>query len=197
MLQFIARINNRYSVAELAQMAIEGGCQWVELDLPDASDDFIRATALELKDLCMETGTFLTIADRPDIAREAGLHGVRLHCGMAAKVAAIRDELGAEAIIGVDIHDASDIIKVQNLDIDYAVLPSDITTEKAADIIGTVRKSEIMLPIVACGKFSPDEAIEIIVAGASGIAVSSAIADADDPVESTRLLLEALAATKS
>ena len=94
MLQFIARINDRYSVAELAQMAIEGGCHWVELDLPDASDDFVRETALELKNLCMETGTFLTIVDRPEVAKEAGLHGVQLRGANARRVHSRRSHRG-------------------------------------------------------------------------------------------------------
>lgn len=195
MLQFIARINDKYSVAELAQMAIEGGCHWIELDLPGASDDFVRATALELKDLCMKTGSFLTIVDRPEVAREAGLHGVQLRGVNAARAAAVREELGAEAIIGIEAAGADDILKTQNLDIDYATLPSGIDAEAVERIVRAVRKSDMQLPVVASGEYTPDEAIEIMVAGASGIAVSSAIADAPDPVEATRLLLDALEAS--
>ena len=33
MLQYILTESNRYSVAELAQMAKEGGCQWISLSL--------------------------------------------------------------------------------------------------------------------------------------------------------------------
>lgn len=196
MLQFIATINDKYSVAELAQMAIEGGCHWVELDLPEASDDFVRATALELKDLCLETGTFLTIVDRPQVAREIGLHGVQLRGAKAAEAAALREELGAEAIIGIEVTRAEDILKVQNLDIDYATLPAGLTPEQVEAIVGTVRKAEVSLPIVARGEFTPDEAIAMMVAGASGIAVGRAIAYAQDPVEATTLLIEALEATK-
>ncbi|MDE6286504.1 MAG: thiamine phosphate synthase, partial [Muribaculaceae bacterium] len=60
----------------------------------------------------------------------------------------------------------------------------------------TVRKAEVSLPIVARGEFSPEQAIEMMVSGASGIAVSSAIAYAADPVEATTLLIEALQAVK-
>ena len=130
MLQFIARINDRYSVAELAQMAIEGGCHWVELDLPDASDDFVRETALELKNLCMETGTFLTIVDRPEVAKEAGLHGVQLRGANARRAAEVREELGAEAIIGIEAAGADAILRTQNLDIDYATLPAGLPCER-------------------------------------------------------------------
>lgn len=196
MLQFIATINDKYSVAELAQMAIEGGCHWVELYLPGASDDFVRATALELKSLCLETGTFLTIVDRPEVAREAGLHGVQLRGGMAAQAAALREELGAEAIIGIEAASAADILKVQNLDIDYATLPAGMSVAEVEKTVAAVRAAEAQLPIVARGEFTPDEAIEAIVAGASGVAVGEAISGADDPVEATHLLIEALEAAK-
>ncbi|MBJ2183486.1 MAG: thiamine phosphate synthase [Muribaculaceae bacterium] len=197
MLQFIARINDKYSVAELAQMAIEGGCHWVELDLPETSDDFIRATALELKNLCLETGTFLTIVDRPDVAREAGLHGVQLRGAKAAEAASLREELGAEAVIGIEVATAADILKVQNLDIDYATLSDGLSADEVGRIVSAVRRAEVALPIVARGEFTPDEAIEMIVAGANGIATSDAIASAADPVEATTLLLEALQAAQS
>ena len=186
MLQFIARINDRYSVAELAQMAIEGGCHWVELDLPDASDDFVRETALELKNLCMETGTFLTIVDRPEVAKEAGLHGVQLRGANARRAAEVREERGAEATTGSEAAG----------DIDYATLPAGLPVADVERIVAAVRKAEMQLPVVASGEFTPDGAIEAMVAGASGIAVSAAIADAPDPVEATQLLVEALEATR-
>lgn len=196
MLQFIAQINNKYSVAELAQMAIEGGCHWIELDLPEASDDFVRATALELKDLCVETGTFLTIADRPEVAREAGLHGVQLRGANASRAAAVRDELGAEAIIGIEAANAATVLNIQNLDIDYATLPLGMPVAEVRQIVETIRKADMSLPIVARGEFTPDEAIEMMVAGANGIAVGSAISDSPDPAESTRRLLDALKAVQ-
>lgn len=196
MLQFIARINDRYSVAELAQMAIEGGCHWVELDLPGASDDFVRETALELKNLCMETGTFLTIVDRPEVAKEAGLHGVQLRGANGRRAAEVREGLGAEAIIGIEAADADAILRTQNLDIDYATLPAGLPVADVERIVAAVRKAEMQLPVVASGEFTPDGAIEAMVAGASGIAVSAAIADAPDPVEATQLLVEALEATR-
>ncbi len=197
MLQFIARINDKYSVAELARMAIEGECRWVELDLPGCSEDFIRATALELKELCVETGTFLTVVDCPEAAREAGLHGVQLRGAKAAEAAKVREELGAEAIIGIEVASAADILRVQNLDIDYATLTPGLTPAQIEKIVADVREGGSQLPIVASGEYTPDEAIEAIVAGASGIAVSDAIADAEDPVEATRVLVETLRAAKS
>jgi len=45
MLQYILTQSERYSAAELAQMAIEGGCGWITLHLPDMTDDDYNQTA--------------------------------------------------------------------------------------------------------------------------------------------------------
>lgn len=192
MLQFIATTNDRYSVSELAQMAIEGGCRWIELDLSGADDGYVRATALEVKEMCQESGAFLTIVDRPEVARELGLHGVQLRGAKATEAARLREELGAEAVIGIEVANATAILRTQNLDIDYATLPFGLAPGAIEAIVKDVRKAEMQLPIVARGEFTPDEAIEAIVAGANGVAVGSAIADAPDPIEATQVMLEAL-----
>lgn len=197
MLQFIAKINDKYSVAEAAQMAIEGGCKWVELFLPGCSDDFVRTTALELKTLCMETSTFLTIVNRPEVARELGLHGVHLRGAMAAEAKRIREELGAEAIIGVEMDSSAQILSTRSLDIDYVTLPAGTSVDRLASVVADVRGGGYDVPIVIPGEFGPDAAIEAVVAGASGIAVSDAIINAPDPVEATCSLIEALEAARS
>ena len=64
MLQFITHQSDRFSIPEEAQMAIEGGCRWIQLRMKDASDDEVRAVANEIIPLCKENDTFLIIDDR-------------------------------------------------------------------------------------------------------------------------------------
>ncbi len=64
MLQFITHTSDKYSIAEEAQMAIEGGCRWIQLRMKDASDEEVRNVALEIIPMCQETDTFLIIDDR-------------------------------------------------------------------------------------------------------------------------------------
>ena len=107
MLQYILTESNRYSVAELAQMAIEGGCQWISLSLDGIEEDNLRDTiGPELVDMCKEAGVFLTVEDNPELARQLGLHGVRLsrkfltnHTESSPN--ALREERGPEAVIAV------------------------------------------------------------------------------------------------
>ena len=58
MLQFITHHSNRFSIAEEVQMAIEGGCRWIQLRMKDASDEEIREVANEIIPLSKENYTF-------------------------------------------------------------------------------------------------------------------------------------------
>lgn len=78
MLQFITNPSDRYSLLEEAQMAIEGGCRWIQLRMKDATDDEVRQVALELIPLCKENDTFLIIDDRVELVNELKVSGVHL-----------------------------------------------------------------------------------------------------------------------
>ena len=119
MLQFIAQTNDHYSVAETVQMAIEGGCRWIQLHLPELSDEDIKAMSGDIIDLCRESAAFLTIEDRPELAKELGLHGVHLTSASNRSATKLREELGPEAVIGVEVASAAAIMALRNADIDY------------------------------------------------------------------------------
>ena len=67
MLQFIAQESDKYSIAEEVQMALEGGCRWIQLRMNDASPEIVRETALELIPMCKETEAFLIIESHVDV----------------------------------------------------------------------------------------------------------------------------------
>lgn len=191
MLQYLLSPNSRYTLAELAQMAIEGGCGWIVLSCPDMTDEALREEGAELATLCREAEVILTVEDRPEVARDLGLHGVYLssNCGIAP--AKVREELGAEAIIGVEVGSSTSIRPLEAMDIDYAVLAPTLTIEKCEEIIAEVRAAGAILPIVMALPPSVEVAAEMIGRGASGILVGKAISDAEDPVEATRSFIEA------
>ncbi len=197
MLQFIAQINDRYSVAETVQMAIEGGCRWIQLHLPDLSDEDIRQMAGDIVEMCREAAAFLTIEDRPELAKELGLHGVHLKDLKGRSAASYRDELGPEAVIGIESGSASSILSLRNADIDYVTTPADMSAEAIAELIATVREAGIELPIVAMGEISPEDAVVYIAAGASGIATGMHIIASKDPVRETELTISALNEAKA
>lgn len=190
MLQFIATENDKYSVAEQIQMAIEGGCTWVEISLPDADDAYIREIAGDIISLCKETSAILTIEDRPELARELGVHGVMLRHGKHAP-GAVREQLGPEAIIGVEVQSAQGIGALVAADIDYVVVDGH-DRAKATAIIDEIQATGAEISTVVRGVFTVDDVADGVPCHADGIATGRAIVNADDPVEYTEKMLNAL-----
>lgn len=188
MLQFIATENDNYSLAEQMQMAIEGGCTWVEISLPEADDAYIREIATDIITLCKETSTILTIEDRPELAKELGVHGVYLTHGRHSAVQ-VRELLGPEAIIGVEVISAEPIAALAAADIDYVVVKIGKDRGKATKLIADIRATGTELAIVARGDFSLDDLKDGIPCGADGISTGKYIARADDPVSYTEKML--------
>ena len=194
MLQFIAEYNERYSIAETVQMAIEGGCRWIELHMPQSDESEIREVAAELIPLCRESGVFLTIEDRPELARELGLHGVVM-TSLKTTAHKFREDLGPEAIIGLRVATTPAVVAIQNADIDYVTLPPDMPVSAIAQFMEELKPTDITTPVVATGDINLENAVTYMATGISGVA-TAAPAYAKDPVEYTTRLIEALENSK-
>lgn len=193
MLQFICERNERYSFEELAQMAVEGGCRWVQLRFPDGvSDDFVRDTSREIIDLCRESSVFLTFENLVDAAKDMSVHGVYLSEGGLAKAIECRELLGPEAIIGVELTTAVDIEGAQNADIDYVALPAGMSLEACRELIALVRRSGLIIPVVAIDRATLQNVGELLEAGFNGVAVGRAIAESANPERATEEFLSLL-----
>jgi thiamine-phosphate diphosphorylase len=193
MIQYILTKSSRFSVAELAQMAIEAGCQWINLSLDDSDDDIKADIVPDVIQMCREAGVILTIDDHFDLAREIGLHGVRVHAGPSTpSPAELREKLGPEAMIGYVTPDPTAIPAMIAADIDYAATPANFDAAARAKFIETVNASGYMLPVVATGNFSAAELADVLKAGFNGVAVSHAVTGAPDPVVAMQALIAAL-----
>lgn len=203
MLQFITHPSDKYSIAEEVQMAIDGGCRWIQLRMKEATDEEVRATALELIDMCKEHDAFLVIDDRVNVVNDLKVSGVHLGKGDMDPMKA-REILGPHAIIGVTANTAEDIIKFRGKDVDYVGLgPYKFTTTKDnlspvlglegyRNIVNEVREAGIELPIVAIGGITLEDVDALMATGINGIAVSGAIINAEDPEDYTKKLISRL-----
>ena len=70
MLQFITHQNNQYSTIEGAKEALEGGCKWIQLRMKDSPIDEVKATALELKEICKKYEALLILDDHVELTAE-------------------------------------------------------------------------------------------------------------------------------
>lgn len=193
MLQFITSTSDKYSIAEEAQMAIEGGCLWIQVSqsLPDGVTQ--KEVLQELQPVCEENEVFLMADSDVELAKEMRIHGVHLKKD-DMKPAEARELLGPHAVIGVDADTAADIIALRGLDIDYAVIDFDDRHGIPAirEIVNEVRKEKVEIHIVARGRFSHSEFSELKQAGVNGFAVSRQITDTPDPVAATAEILDAI-----
>lgn len=193
MLQFITSSSDKYSIAEEAQMAIEGGCLWIQVSqsLPDGVTQ--KEVLQELQPVCEENEVFLMADSDVELAKEMRIHGVHLKKD-DMKPAEARELLGPHAVIGVDADTAADIIALRGLDIDYAVLDfddrHDIPTIR--EIVNEVRKEKVEIHIVVRGRFLHSEFSELKQAGVNGFAVSRQITDTPAPVAATAEILDAI-----
>lgn len=206
MLQYITNTKCNTPVEQQVLGVIEGGCRWVQIRMKDASDEDIKKVVDAVKQKCIDTGTFLILNDRVELAKELNVGGV--HLGKEdMPVSKARMILGAAAVIGVTANTLTDVLAVSSLDIDYYGLgpfAATETKENLAPVLGLegIRKlcfemeeKEIRIPRVAVGGIKTDDLLPLLEAGVNGIAVSSAIAFAPDIVAATRKFKDLLPKT--
>ncbi len=191
MLQFIAKENDRYSVPEQVKMAIEGGCRWIIMSMPGASDAEIREVAQQIIPLCMEECTLLTIENHVELARELGIHGVVL-TDPEISFAQTREFCGPEAIIGVTAYTTEEAFALKDADVDYIAFPYGLGVGEVQASVDLLREKEFMIPLVATGDYSMPTIDKLMMAGISGIALNVTSADNNDPVATTAEIINLL-----
>ncbi|AAM72408.1 MAG TPA: thiamine phosphate synthase [Chlorobaculum sp.] len=180
---------------ELARMALQGGAGMVQLRRKTASGQELYEWAIRIQALCSEQQALFIVNDRVDIAMAVHADGV--HLGQQdLPASAARALLAPDAIIGVSVSNATEAIKAAEEGASYIgvghIFPT-FSKDKPSEPLGTASIRPIgraaQLPVIAIGGIGHDNAAEVIRAGASGIAVISAVSDSDDPETATRELV--------
>lgn len=189
MIQIIIRNDSeRYSVAELVQMAVEGGCRWIRLDLPCADEAFMHELGEQIVPLCRDAGVMLTIDNRPDIARKLGLHGVHIS-DKSINPVSLREDLGPEAIIGVTVAEVASALAMAKADIDYVQLPDDFDAARIAAFMADLRNVNSSFPVVANGDKYADDITALLALGVSGALIGAPVYMAENPVDATSAII--------
>ncbi|MCD8176407.1 MAG: thiamine phosphate synthase [Tannerellaceae bacterium] len=198
---FITHATEKYDTLSSARIALEGGCRQIQLRMKESAPDEILRVGKIIKELCDAYGAQLYIDDYPEICLQ--LHATGVHLGktdMAPLQA--RKLLGNMYKIGGTANTFEDIIHLAEEGADYIGLgPFQFTTTKKnlspvlglegyRQIVSQCRENRINLPIVAIGGITRTEIPALMQTGINGIALSSAILQAADPVAETRYLIE-------
>ena len=191
-LQFITHRNEMYNYLECAELALKGGCKWIQLRMKDADKKELLENAVQLRKMCREYDAVLIIDDHADIALQADADGVHLGKNDMDPVDA-RKLLGQEKIIGGTANTFDDIEILVSKGVDYIGLgPFRFTQTKKnlssllgiggyEDIFDAYRKKGIHIPIVGIGGIEYDDIPALLSVGLSGIAMSSAILNQENP----------------
>lgn len=171
MLLFIAKRHIGLELSEQAHLAVQAGCGWIQVCIDVIPDQDARAQLSVIANECREQGVILTIEDNPELAAEMGVHGVYIS-ESSTNARALREKLGAEAIIGIAAASASSVGTLAALDIDYVTIPTDTGVDEAAAFVKTVRDAGVNTPIVAVGAFAAANIRAMIAAGVNGFALS-------------------------
>ena len=193
MVQFISHYSERYSYLDSIQLALEGGCRWIQLRMKDATDDEVRPIAVEAQKLCRAYGATFIIDDRVALVRELGADGV--HLGKNdMPIREARQLLGPDFIIGGTANTFEDAKAHYEASADYIGCgPFRFTTtkQKLAPVLGLdgyrqiiqqMRAANITIPVVAIGGITKDDIPAILQTGITGIALSGTVLRADDPI---------------
>ena len=189
------------SVNETARLVIDGGADAIQLREKTISDDELISLAGEIRDITAKRGTLLIINDRVRVAREVNADGVHLGQHDMSMTEA-REIIGNEKIIGVSTHNITQARQAQEDGADYiAIGPVYPTTTKdyepsmGLEVIQEISR-EMNIPFLAIGAITLENLDEVLKAGASRVAVCSAIIGSDDIALTTRRFKEKLDKTK-
>jgi len=175
------------TLADVVAAAVQGGITCVQLREKQLNTRDFLAQALALKDLLAPHGIPLVINDRIDVALACGAQGV--HLGQSdMPVLQARRLLPPEVFIGWSVETLEDVARSAELPVDYLGVSPIFATPTKTDTLPPwgleglrqVRRATTV-PLVAIGGIHVGNAREVLLAGADGLAVVSALCSAQDP----------------
>jgi thiamine-phosphate pyrophosphorylase len=174
----------------------------LQLRLKETMDDDIRRAVEILMPIAQTRDVAFILNDRPDLAAEMRCDGV--HVGQEdASYADARAEVGRNAIVGVTCHDSRHLaMEAAEAGADYvafgAFFPTTTKEPKARADIDTLRwwADLMVVPVVAIGGITVQNAAPLVEAGADFLAVSGGVWDhADGPAAAVKAFNALIQAT--
>jgi thiamine-phosphate pyrophosphorylase len=185
---------------EVADAAIEGGADVVQLRAPELSDQELLSVATEIERRCRRGHVLFVVNDRIDIAIAVEAGGA--HVGQGDHPESARQRLGPRGVLGISVATPEQAGAAERAGADYVGVTVFATPTKPEAVpIGLDGLRSIVestsLRVVGVGGIDPSNARKVLATGAVGVAVISAVGSASDPVVATRRLVEAVRAAES
>lgn len=178
----------------VAQEAMAGGATVIQFREKEKQIKEAAQIALQLRRLTWEAGVPLIVNDRIDIALAIQADGI--HIGQEdMPLSEAKKIVSGRMIIGVSVTNLAEAVKAEEGEASYLgvgpIFPTP-SKENAAEPIGidglrTIR-AMVSIPVVAIGGITFNNIDQVLKVGTDGVAVISAVANAPDMKEATRLL---------
>lgn len=185
-------------VLEVCEKALAAGVGFLQLRDKTAFTRDLLEQAKAMVRLSREHRCLFVVNDRVDVAMASGAHGVHLGAD-DMPVATARWLMGPEALIGASVRTPEEALAAWKDGADYLGANIVFHTPTKPDPREPLGLSGVgllagatPLPLVAIGGINISNARSVIDAGATGIAVVSAIMSAPDPGMAARQLRDAI-----
>ena len=185
-LQYISQGTTVAQQLENIQLALDAGCEWIQLRFKNATEKELCKVAEKAKIICVNYKAIFIINDNVELTKKIEAHGVHLGLQDTSPITA-RVILGKDKIIGGTANTLTDVMKRVEEKCNYVGLgPFCFTTtkEKLSPILGIegykiimgeLNKTNIHMPIYAIGGITLADVGTIINTGVHGIAISGII----------------------
>ncbi|NVO00699.1 MAG: thiamine phosphate synthase [Geobacteraceae bacterium] len=178
--------------------ALKGGVRGIQLREKDLSSRELYELAYDLRKLTAKYNARLIINDRIDIALAVDADGVHLGYN-SMPIHRARKLLGSSRLIGLSCHNQVNAIMAQENGADFITFgPVYYTPSKAnyGKPVGVDKLETVChlldIPVFALGGIKENNIDEVLAAGASGIALVSAIIASDDPAATAKEMISML-----
>jgi thiamine-phosphate diphosphorylase len=182
-------------IVTVARAAIDGGATVIQLRDKKASTRFLVEQGLALRRLTRERGVLFIVNDRVDVALAVNADGVHIGQDDDMPLQIARRLMGPEHILGISAGNQDEAVAAVAAGANYLSIGPIFSTYAKPDAgtaIGTRLLAELVTrsstPIIGIGGITAKNVGELLHAGASGVAVITAVISADDIVSATRKL---------
>lgn len=188
-------------IEDIVQRALDGGVRLLQLRNKKDPKSKIAEQARLLQPIARKFDVPLLINDHVDVAIDVNADGVHLGQGDLNPEKA-REMLGSEKIIGLTAFTEEHMHKIASETVDYVGTGPffETKTDKGKPVMGEVRFAEVIAHapcrVVGIGGITPENAHEVIKAGADGVAMMRAVCEADDPKAAAQAFVSAVERTR-
>ncbi len=185
-------------LVDVVRECLGAGLQAVQLREKDLGAADLAVLGRRLRDATHAAAARLVVNDRVDVALAVDADAVQ-RTSTSLSIGDIRAVAGQRLRIGASVHSLAEALDAERAGADWIVFgPIFDTPSKrrfgAPQGLAALRSvtGQVRLPVVAIGGITPERVSDVLAAGATGVAVISAILSADSPGKVTREFLAAL-----